>query len=119
MQTQNRLLDDLARVASGAFNTLSGLREEIELRVRERVERMAADLDLVTREEFDAVRTMATKARTAQDELEAKLARLEAELEELKRARAAAKRPKADERSKAGEDKAEEHKADEGEPSEP
>ena len=52
MQTSNRLFDDLARVASGAFNTLSGLREEIETRVRERVERMAADLDLVTREEF-------------------------------------------------------------------
>ena len=69
MQTSNRLFDDLARVASGAFNTLSGLREEIETRVRERVERMAADLDLVTREEFDAVRTMAAKARAGQEEL--------------------------------------------------
>lgn len=80
MQTSNRLFDDLARVASGAFHTLSGLREEIETRVRERVERMAADLDLVTREEFDAVRAMALKAREAQDELEAKVARLEAQL---------------------------------------
>ena len=42
MQTSNRLFDDLARVASGAFNTLSGLREEIETRVRERVERRDA-----------------------------------------------------------------------------
>ena len=67
MQTSNRLFDDLARVASGAFNTLSGLREEIETRVRERVERMAADLDLVTREEFDAVRAMAAKARAGQE----------------------------------------------------
>ena len=74
MQTSNRLFDDLARVASGAFNTLSGLREEIETRVRERVERMAADLDLVTREEFDAVRTMAAKARAGQEELAAKVA---------------------------------------------
>lgn len=80
MQTSNRLFDDLARVASGAFHTLSGLREEIETRVRERVERMAADLDLVTREEFDAVRAMALKAREAQDELEAKVMRLEAQL---------------------------------------
>ena len=71
MQTSNRLFDDLARVASGAFNTLSGLREEIETRVRERVERMAADLDLVTREEFDAVRTMAANARAGQEELAA------------------------------------------------
>ncbi len=80
MQTSNRLFDDLARVASGAFNTLSGLREEIETRVRERVERMAADLDLVTREEFDAVRAMAAKARESQEELEAKVTRLEAQL---------------------------------------
>ena len=84
MQTSNRLFDDLARVASGAFSTLSGLREEIETRVRERVERMAADLDLITREEFDAVRTMAANARTAQEELAAKVATLEAELAELR-----------------------------------
>ena len=84
MQTSNRLFDDLARVASGAFSTLSGLREEIETRVRERVERMAADLDLITREEFDAVRTMAAKARTAQEELAAKVATLEGELAELR-----------------------------------
>jgi len=89
MQTSNRLFDDLARVASGAFSTLSGLREEIETRVRERVERMAADLDLITREEFDAVRTMAANARTAQEELAAKVATLEAELVELRAARSA------------------------------
>ena len=80
MQTSSRLFDDLAKVASGAFNTLSGLREEVETRVRERMERVAADLDLVTREEFDAVRAMAAKARAGQEELEAKVARLEAAL---------------------------------------
>ena len=84
MQTSNRLFDDLARVASGAFSTLSGLREEIETRVRERVERMAADLDLVTREELDAVRTMAANARAGQEELTAKVATLEAELAALR-----------------------------------
>ena len=84
MQTSNRLFDDLARVASGAFSTLSGLREEIETRVRERVERMAADLDLVTREELDAVRTMAANARTAQEELGVKIAALEVELATLR-----------------------------------
>ena len=88
MQTSNRLFDDLARVASGAFSTLSGLREEIETRVRERVERMAADLDLITREEFDAVRTMAANARAGQEELAAKVATLEAELAELRGVRA-------------------------------
>ena len=84
MQTSNRLFDDLARVASGAFSTLSGLREEIETRVRERVERMAADLDLVTREELDAVRTMAANARAAQEELGVKIAALEAEIATLR-----------------------------------
>lgn len=80
MQTQNRLFDDIAKVASGAFNTLGGLREEIELRVRERVERLAAEMDLVTREEFDAVSTMAAKARAAQEDLEARIVELETRL---------------------------------------
>ena len=48
--------------------------------MRERVERMAADLDLVTREEFDAVRTMAANARAGQEELAGKVASLEARL---------------------------------------
>jgi BMFP domain-containing protein YqiC len=77
MQTENRLLDDLARMANGALNTLSGLREEIESRVRERVERMLADMDMVTREEFEAVRAMAQKARSEQEEMAATLAELE------------------------------------------
>ena len=100
MQTSNRLFDDLARVASGAFNTLSGLREEVETRVRERVERMAADLDLVTREEFDAVRAMAVKAREAQEELEARVAGLEAALAKQSGPQATPKRKQAT-RSKA------------------
>ena len=103
MQTSNRLFDDLARVASGAFNTLSGLREEIETRVRERVERMAADLDLVTREEFDAVRAMAVKAREAQEELEAKVARLETALAETGKPQAAPRRPRATKAKAPGE----------------
>jgi BMFP domain-containing protein YqiC len=94
MQTSNRLFDDLARVASGAFSTLGGLREEIETRVRERVERMAADLDLITREEFDAVRTMAANARAGQEELAAKVATLEAELAELRSARVQPAKPR-------------------------
>ena len=108
MQTSNRLFDDFARVASGAFNTLSGLREEIETRVRERVERMAADLDLVTREEFDAVRTMAAKARAAQEELEAKVARLEAQLLALREAESEATKPRAPRRRAKTEPEAEE-----------
>ncbi len=83
MQTENRLFDDLARVASGALATLGALREEIEARVRERVERLAADLDLVTREEFEAAREMAARAREAQEALETRVAALEARIAEL------------------------------------
>ena len=77
MQTENRLLDDLARMANGALNTLSGLREEIENRVRERVERMLADMDMVPREEFEAVKAMAQKARAEQEDLATRVADLE------------------------------------------
>ena len=83
MQTENRLLDDLARMANGALNTLSGVREEIESRVRERVERMLADMDMVPREEFDAVKAVAQKARSEQEDLAAKIAELERRIDEL------------------------------------
>jgi len=82
MQTENRLFDDLARVASGAINTLGGLREEIELRVKERLERLASEMDLVSREEFDAVKAMAAKARAEQTALEKRIVALEAALTE-------------------------------------
>jgi hypothetical protein len=83
MQTDNRLLDDLARMANGALNTLSSVREEIESRVRERVERMLADMDMVPREEFEAVKAMAQAARTEQEDLAARLAALERRVNEL------------------------------------
>jgi BMFP domain-containing protein YqiC len=93
MQTDNRILDDIARVASGALNALGGVKDEIETRVRERLERLAAEMDLVNREELDAVRAMAVKAREAQEALEAKVAALEAELAGLRAARPA-RRPR-------------------------
>lgn len=83
MQMENRLFDDLARVASGAINTLSGIKDEIETRIRERFERLANDMDLVNREEFDAVRAIAAKARAEQERLQAQLGALEARIAEL------------------------------------
>jgi len=80
MQTSNRLLDDLARVATGAAGALSGVRQEIEQIVRARMERFLADMDLVTREEFEAVEAMASKARSEQERLEERVAALEAQL---------------------------------------
>ena len=82
MQTSNRLLDDMARVATGAVGALSGVRDEIEQLVRTRIERFLADMDLVTREEFEAVKTMASKARSEQEALEKRLSALEAKLQE-------------------------------------
>lgn len=83
MQTDNPLLDDLARMASGAVGALTGVRAEIEARVRDQLERVLARMDIVTREEFEAVRAMAAKARAEQERLEAQIALLEARVESL------------------------------------
>ncbi len=80
MQTENRLFDDLARMANGAINTLSGVREEVESRLRERVERWLAEMDMVPREEFEAIKELAQKARAEQEDLTAKVAELERKL---------------------------------------
>ncbi len=77
MQTQNRLFDDLARVAGGALGALTGLRDEIELLVRQRMERALADMDLVPRDEFDAVKAMAAEARAESERLAKRVAELE------------------------------------------
>jgi BMFP domain-containing protein YqiC len=77
MQTRNRLLDDAARIAGGAVGTLAGAKREIEALVRQQLERMLASLDLITRDEFDAVKEMAKKAREEQAVLADRLAALE------------------------------------------
>ncbi|MCF8483149.1 MAG: accessory factor UbiK family protein [Rhodospirillum sp.] len=80
MSAGNRLMDDLSRVAGGALGALSGLRGEVEVLVRQRMERMVASMELVTREEFDSVQAMASEARAKQEDLEKKVADLEAKL---------------------------------------
>jgi hypothetical protein len=80
MQTQNRLLDDLARVATGALGAFSGMRDEVETRMKEQFERVLGRMNLVTREEYDAVKAMAAKARAAQEALEKRVAALETKL---------------------------------------
>jgi hypothetical protein len=94
MQTENRLFDDLARMANGAINTLSGVREEIESRLRERVERWLAEMDMVPREEFEAIKELAQKARAEQEDLTAKVAALEQKLAAMSAAPEAAPRPR-------------------------
>ncbi|MCG8508579.1 MAG: accessory factor UbiK family protein [Rhodospirillales bacterium] len=80
MQTTNRIFDDLARVANGAVSTLVGVKEEIEAIVRTQLERILSDMEMVPREEFEAVKEMAAKARAEQEKLEKRVADLEARL---------------------------------------
>jgi BMFP domain-containing protein YqiC len=93
MQTRNRILDDMARVASGALGTATGLRGEVEALVRERLKRVLGDMELVDREEFEAVKAMAAKARTEQEKMAQTIASLEAELGALKGAGAQPRKP--------------------------
>ncbi len=80
MQTTNRILDDLAKMANGAVSTLAGVKDEIDVLVRQRIERLLANADMVPRDEFDAVKEMASRARQGQEDLEARVAALEAKL---------------------------------------
>jgi BMFP domain-containing protein YqiC len=80
MQSQNRFFDDLARVANGAVGALSGVRADIEARIRDQLERVLAGMDVVSREEFEAVKAMAAKARDEQEELLRRIAALESQL---------------------------------------
>ena len=83
MQSQSRFFDDLARVASGAAGALTGIRDEVEARVRDQLERVLAGMDIVSREEFEAVKAMAAKAREEQDSLQRRLLALEERLARL------------------------------------
>jgi BMFP domain-containing protein YqiC len=85
MQTTSRLFDDLAKVASGAVSTFGAMKEEIETRVKERVERLMAEMDLPTADELAAVRAMAQKAREEQDGLLERIAALEARVADLEK----------------------------------
>ena len=80
MQSQNRFFDDIARVASGAVGAISGVRGEIESRLRDQLERVLAGMDLVSWEEFEAVKAMAAKAREEQELLLRRVEALEARL---------------------------------------
>lgn len=78
--TTNRILDDLAKLATEAAGAAQGLRRDAETALRSGLERMLRDMDLVTREDFEAVREMAILAREQNEKLEARIAALEARL---------------------------------------
>ena len=99
MQTSNRLLDDLAKVANGAVSTAVGVKEEIETIIRARLEKLLENADLVPREEFEAVKAMASEARAEQERLAKRLDIIEKGTKKPQR-RAASKASKAARKSK-------------------
>jgi BMFP domain-containing protein YqiC len=78
MQTRNPLFDDLAKMATSAAGVAQGMGEEMRTFWRSQMERMVADMDLVTREEFDAVKQLAASARSEADALKVRLDAIEA-----------------------------------------
>ena len=66
------LLNDMARLASGAAGTVFGMREELQARIRGSAERILSNFDLVRRDEFEAVRVMAETARLESETLKAR-----------------------------------------------
>ena len=80
MQTRGRVFDDMARLANGAVGALAGAGRELEAMIRAQIEKLLANMDLVRRDEFEAVKAMAAKARAEQERLEARVAALEERL---------------------------------------
>lgn len=76
----NRMMDEFARLMTDAAGAAQGLRQEAETAMRAQMERFMNSMDLVKREEFEAVRDMAIKARDENDALKARLDALEAKL---------------------------------------
>ena len=91
MQTRNPILDDMARLASGGLGVLAGLRNEIDGLIRQQLHRRMDGMELVDREEFEAVKAMASKAREEQERLTARVEALEAALVEASAGKAQTK----------------------------
>lgn len=83
-QTSNRFFDELGKLMTDAAGAAQGAQQEMETFMRAQGEKMLAGMDLVRRDEFEAVKAMAAKARDDSDALGAKLAALENELQRLK-----------------------------------
>jgi BMFP domain-containing protein YqiC len=77
MQSRNKILDDISQLMTNAMGVAQGAKDEAETALNSMIDRWLADRDLVTREEFDAVRAMAQKAREENEALAARIAALE------------------------------------------
>ena len=78
MQSENRLFDDFVKMMNGAAGTFAGMTREAEAGLRERVREWVGGMDMVSREEFEAVKAMAVAAREENQVLKARLDALEA-----------------------------------------
>ncbi len=79
-QTTNRIFDELAKVMTDAAGAAQGVQREMESVMRAQAEKFLSGMDLVRREEFEAVKAIAVKAREENEQLEARIASLEAKL---------------------------------------
>ncbi|MBT5767459.1 accessory factor UbiK family protein [Emcibacteraceae bacterium] len=85
MQSDNKILSDLARLGQSAAGTIHGVKSEVENQVKTRLESVLMDMDLVTREEFEVVREMAVAARAENAELHETIDALKKEVNALKK----------------------------------
>jgi BMFP domain-containing protein YqiC len=80
VEPRGRILDDLARLVTDAAGVAQGVRREAETLARAQLDRLISSMDLVSREEFEAVRDMAARAREENEALEKRIVALEAKL---------------------------------------
>jgi len=80
MQTRNPFIDDLTKMANGAVGALSGMKDEVEARFRDQIAKILDGMNVPRRDEFDAVKAMAAKAREENEELRKQIAELQAKL---------------------------------------
>ena len=79
-QTSNRVLDEFAKLMTDAAGVAQGVRREVETAIRSQAERFLGEMDIVQREEFEAVRDMAARAREENEALRRRIEELEARL---------------------------------------
>ena len=84
-QSNNRFLDELAKLMTDAAGAAQGMRREVETLMRAQGERLLRDLDVVQREEFEAVKEMAARAREENERLARRVAELESEIATLRK----------------------------------
>ena len=86
MSKKEKILDDMARMAGGAVGTIGNIRDQMKVEIRLRVDEMAMRFDLVPREDFERIGDMLKQARIEQDDLRARIEKLEETLTPEKKA---------------------------------